>query len=275
MFRTASDVTALPQGLFPHAHRPRAAQSLLPAVGRASTPNSGELHREPSYCRAMSRAFERALTALARFNDAHPWSHNDVYAPLVLHHARRIRAAGGTKALDVGCGTGNLVRRLAGVFPAVTGIERDVPTAEQAQRATADLTNVRILTQPFNELHEDRYDLITFVAVLHHLPLEATLEKARELLRPGGRLVVVGVSREARADLPWSIASMVLNPIVGIAKHPRRSATAPVHMTAPTAVPTESFEEITLAAKRILPGARLNRSLFWRYTLSWKAQGSR
>jgi hypothetical protein len=46
-------------------------------------------------------------------------------------------------------------------------------------------------------------------------------------------------------------------------------------MTAPTAVPTESFEEITLAAKRILPGARLNRSLFWRYTLSWKAQGSR
>jgi len=223
----------------------------------------------------MSRAFQTALAALARFNDAHPWSHNDIYAALVLHHARRARAAGGTEALDVGCGTGNLVRRLAGVLPAVTGIERDVPTAEQAQRTTADLANVRILTQPFDEFHASSFDLITFVAVLHHLPLEATLEKARELLRPGGRLVVVGVSREARGDLPWSIASMILNPIVGIAKHPRRSHATPAHMTAPTAMAAESFEEIVLAAQRILPGARLSRSLFWRYRLTWKAPGSR
>jgi hypothetical protein len=31
----------------------------------------------------------------------------------------------------------------------------------------------------------------------------------------------------------------------------------------------ESFEEIVLTAERILPGARLRRGLFWRYTLSW------
>ncbi|TCC16272.1 class I SAM-dependent methyltransferase [Kribbella sindirgiensis] len=223
----------------------------------------------------MSRASQTALAALARFNDAHPWSHNDAYAAVVLHHARRVRAAGGTEALDVGCGTGNLVRRLADVFPAVTGIERDVPTAELARRTTADLANVSILTQPFDEFHGSRYDLITFVAVLHHLPLEATLEKVRELLRPGGRLVVVGVSREAPADLPWSIASMILNPIVGIAKSPRGSQAIPTHMTAPTAMAAESFEQIALAAKRILPGARIGRSLFWRYRLSWTAPGPR
>jgi 2-polyprenyl-3-methyl-5-hydroxy-6-metoxy-1,4-benzoquinol methylase len=219
----------------------------------------------------MSQVLQNALAAVGRFNDAHPWSHNDAYAPLVLHHARRVRARGGTAALDVGCGTGNLVRRLSAVFPAVTGIEPDVPTAEQARQTTADLANVRIRTQPFDELDGDRYDLITFVAVLHHLPLEATLEKARELLRPGGRLVVVGVSRESRADLPWSIASMILNPIVGVVKHPRRSTTTPTHMTAPTATAAESFEEIARTAQRILPGARLNRGPFWRYTLAWNA----
>ena len=112
---------------------------------------------------------------MGRFNDAHPWSHNDAYAALVLHHARRVRATGGTEALDVGCGTGNLVRRLAGVFPAVTGIEPDASTAEKARRTTADLANVRILNQPFGESCRNRYDLITFVAVLHHLPLQATL----------------------------------------------------------------------------------------------------
>ncbi|MGW6197951.1 class I SAM-dependent methyltransferase [Kribbella sp. NPDC055110] len=134
---------------------------------------------------------------------------------------------------------------------------------------------VRVLTQPFEEFDGDRYDLITFVAVLHHLPLEATLRKARDLLRPGGRLVVVGVSREAPADRPWSIASMILNPIVGIATHPRRSHAVPTHMTAPTATVAESFDEIALAVERILPGARISRSLFWRYTLSWNAPGSR
>lgn len=157
------------------------------------------------------------------------------------------------------------------MLPAVTGIEPDGPTAELARRTTADLANVRIVSQPFDESHKDRYDLITFVAVLHHLPLQATLEKARELLRPGGRLVVVGLSRGSPADLPWSIASLVLNPIVGVVVHPRRATTTPTQMTAPTAMAAESFEEIALTAERILPGVRLRRALFWRYALTWTA----
>ncbi|MGC4942620.1 class I SAM-dependent methyltransferase [Kribbella sp. DT2] len=219
----------------------------------------------------MSRALTSALAAVGRFNDAHPWSHNDAYAALVLHHARRVRAAGGTEALDVGCGTGNLVRRLASVFPAVTGIEADVPTAELARRTTEGLANVRILNEPFDASHRNRYDLITFVAVLHHLPLHATLEKVRELLRPGGRLVVVGLSRESPADLPWSVASLILNPVVGVVVHPRRARETPQQMTAPVAMAAESFEEIARTAERVLPGAQLRRALFWRYTLAWTA----
>jgi hypothetical protein len=92
---------------------------------------------------------------------------------------------------------------------------------------------------------------------------------------PGGRLIVVGISREARADLPWSIASLILNPIVGAVVHPRRSSKIPTQMTAPTAMAAESIEEIALTAERILPGARLRRGLFWRYTLSWTVSQGR
>ncbi|MEV6285369.1 class I SAM-dependent methyltransferase [Kribbella sp. NPDC051770] len=222
----------------------------------------------------MPPALQRALTAVGRFNDAHPWSHNDAYAALVLHHARRVRATGGTDALDVGCGTGNLVRRLAGILPAVTGLEPDAATADRARRTTADLPNVRILNEPFDDSHQTRYELITFVAVLHHLPLQPTLEQARALLRPNGRLVVIGLSSESRGDLPWSIASLILNPIVGAVVHPRRATEPPPHMTAPTATATEPFEEIARTASRILPGARTRRSLFWRYTLTWTALAS-
>ncbi|WP_442545207.1 methyltransferase domain-containing protein [Arthrobacter sp. KN11-1C] len=42
-------------------------------------------------------------------------------------------------------------------------------------------------------------DLVTFVAVVHHLPLAETLRKASTAVRPGGRLVIV-LSRETRDD---------------------------------------------------------------------------
>lgn len=74
------------------------------------------------------------LALLGRMNDAHPWSHNDAYAGFVIRHARAVRRRGGDTAVDVGCGTGNLLGRLSRVFPIVIGIEPDPDTAEVAMR---------------------------------------------------------------------------------------------------------------------------------------------
>jgi ubiquinone/menaquinone biosynthesis C-methylase UbiE len=49
------------------------------------------------------------LARLHRFNQRHPWSHNDHYGRWV---SRQISATGARHVLDVGCGTGNLVARL-------------------------------------------------------------------------------------------------------------------------------------------------------------------
>lgn len=50
-------------------------------------------------------------------------------------------------------------------------------------------------------------------------------------------------------------------------KNRGRAAPAPTSMTAPTRPATMSFAEIVPDARRVLPGARLRRRLFWRYTL--------
>ncbi|MGW7788796.1 hypothetical protein ACWGKX_14810, partial [Streptomyces tricolor] len=44
----------------------------------------------------------------------------------------------------------------------------------------------------------------------------------------------------------------------------------PASMTARTRDPEMTFAEISRAARRLLPGARLRRRLFWRYTLLWR-----
>jgi len=222
----------------------------------------------------MSRPAEVLLQPLRpwlRLVERHPWSHNDIYGRWITGQARRIRTPRPRSALDIGCGTGNLVVRLAGVLDQVTGLEPD-PEASRiaAERSAAD-PRVRILPVGFDERPDGEWDLITMVAVLHHLPLVETLTAVRSMIKPGGRLVIVGLARETRADALWSIISVLLNPLMGLVLHPRADGVMPAGMTAPARDPKETLDEIRDIAGRILPGVRIRRGLFFRYTLVWQA----
>ncbi|MFC8532213.1 class I SAM-dependent methyltransferase [Nocardia sp. NPDC057227] len=202
---------------------------------------------------------------LSELNRAHPWSHNDHYADWVV---RRVRASGARRVLDIGCGTGNLVARLRD-HCAVTGLERDPATAAVAAHRFRDDPAVRILPIDFADRDpDDRWDAVTLVAVLHHLPLEPALRALRACLAPGGRLVVVGLHRDVTiGDALTRLPAVLLNPIIGVLKHPARATEPPQHMRAPIAEPRETLAEIRAAAAGELPGARIRRRLFWRYTL--------
>jgi len=215
------------------------------------------------------------LAALGRFNAAHPWSHNDAFAAFVLRHARAVRRAGGTRAADVGCGTGNLVGRLSAFLPVVVGIEPDREVAAIASERFRSSSAVHIDQRPFADEAPRQYDLIVFVASLHHMPLHATLHEARTALRPRGRIVIVGLAREAPSDRWRSLVSLALNPVMGLLRHRRRADARPQNMQAPTADPAESFDEIRDVARQVLPGVRMRRRLFWRYTASWVAPTER
>lgn len=118
------------------------------------------------------------------------------------------------------------------------------------------------------------FDLITMVASLHHQPLEAALRHAARLITPGGRLLVVGLAKSpaSPSDAAIDLVSAALNPLVGMVKHPRPAApTATAYDEAmPMLEPIETFDEIAAVARRVLPGARLRRRLFFRYTLAWE-----
>lgn len=211
------------------------------------------------------------LRALDTVNREHPWSHNDFYAGWVLRQARRTAREGGTVALDIGCGTGNLLRRLAGLFPQVTGIEADAATAALAAKAVRTLPTASVINAPFPLPDGRRYDFVSLVAVLHHLPLREGIGAAGDAVAPGGRVAIVGVFREEASDAALSLASLLLNPVIGLIRHPRRARVLPDNMTAPTVPAADSYREIRDALRAALPGVRIRRGLFWRYTASWRA----
>jgi SAM-dependent methyltransferase len=204
---------------------------------------------------------------LHRVNQRHPWSHNDHFHGWILRRlpVRRRRA------LDVGCGAGLLLNQLRGRFDEVLGVDADAAMAAVSAERFAGDPVVSVRHARFEEV-DGAFDTITMIAVLHHMPLEAALRHASELLTPGGRLLVVGLARPATVtDLVWDVPSSLLNPLVGMVKHPQ-PVTKPVDDGAPP-MPVrdaaETFAELSQVARRVLPGARIRRRLFFRYTLEW------
>jgi SAM-dependent methyltransferase len=118
---------------------------------------------------------------------------------------------------------------------------------------------------------EGQYDAVTAVAVLHHLPLTEALAKMRSLAAPGGRIVIIGCYRAATTtDYLVGLAAVPANMIVGLLKS-AGALDARVAMSAPKANPQHTLAEIRQAAARVLPGARIRRRLFWRYSLTYGA----
>lgn len=211
----------------------------------------------------------RLLAALNRFNAAYPWSHNAHYHPWLL---RQLPRRFGT-ALDVGCGSGDLARLLAARAGTVHAVDADREILDRARESTAPSAPVTYtLAEAPHALPAGPHDVITCVAVLHHLPLAAALARFREELAPGGTLIVVGCARAASpGDHALGLLALPLNAAMGRLKNRGRARPLPVSMTAPTRAPETTFAEISREARRLLPGARMRRRLFWRYTLVWRA----
>lgn len=130
-------------------------------------------------------------------------NHNTAYHPWLVDLASRHRG----DVLDVGCGDGLLAARLAAVSRSVVGIDADPTSVRRASQRLQALDNASAELRPFADLEqaERSFDLITFVASLHHLPLRDALGKARQMLRPAGELAVVGLSaNKSVADWVWA-----------------------------------------------------------------------
>jgi SAM-dependent methyltransferase len=188
------------------------------------------------------------------------WNHNTLYHPVIVESI----PPACRRALDVGCGEGTLTRELRPVVPEVVGIDTDEASiaAAQANSSRGDIRYVvgDVLTYPFAP---GSFDLVTAVASLHHMDAENALGHLSRLLRPGGVLAVVGLARSSPRDLPIDAAAIVPNRV--------RRLRAPYwqHPSPTVWPPPETYASMRGIAARLLPDARFQRRLYWRYTIVW------
>ena len=108
------------------------------------------------------------------------------------------------------------------------------------------------------------FDFIASIATLHHLPLEPALQRFRDLLRPDGVLVIVGLYR-----LEWP-TDYIIGGVATIVSVGFRVTRGIEHVNAPTRDPEMTLREVSAAVERVLPGAILKRRLFYRYSFVWR-----
>jgi SAM-dependent methyltransferase len=204
-------------------------------------------------------------------NAAVPFDHNDHYHRLLL---RRL-PPGCRTALDVGCGTGRFARRLAGRGVEVDAVDRSAEVLAAARAAPAPPAGrVRYLLADVTAmaLPAGRYDLISCLASLHHLPF-ATVARLREALAPGGVLLVLGCyRRRTAADFAVALAAAPVNLAarLAVAAAERARGRPPGPPRPPIAPATMSLRQVREQAARLLPGCTVRRLLFWRYLLVFR-----
>lgn len=215
---------------------------------------------------------------LKRLNDRHPWNHNDHFHDWILRSLPDAPA----RVLDVGCGRGELVSALVTRAAMVEGIDPDAATAYAAATRFHDRPGVRIARRGLAEQAADpaltgQYDAVIMVASLHHMDPAAALAEARTLLRPGGQLLIVTLTRpESPVDHAWDVLSALMNPLIGLVKHPRpvrppdRQLETGSTAAPPVRDPQLTIDELREIATDLLPGARIRRRQGFRVTLSWQ-----
>ena len=201
--------------------------------------------------------------------DHQRWNYN-------IHYMRDLLPTipdGARTALDVGCGEGYLARRLAERGLEVTGVDSDAAAIARA-RAQGHVVELlegegespSITYRVGDVLTEDlgEFDVVTASATLHHLDLDAGLARLRDLVAPGGRLLVVGMARSGwPQELPRDVWATFVD------KFHRLFRGYWDHGCECTWPAPHGYADVREASARILPGSTYTRQLLWRYTLTW------
>ena len=209
------------------------------------------------------------------------WNHNVHYQPVILGAV----PAGCGRALDVGCGDGMLAARLAERCAEVTGIDRDPRmialareragegarenARENARKRAKEGAGEHIpvvfieadfLAHPFEDAS---FDFVCANTSLHHMDFTAALRAMARLLRPAGRLAVIGLAADK------SVADLLAGATCVPAALAYRAVYGKGGPGAPVMDPDMSWREVRAEAARVLPGVRYRRHLLFRYSLRW------
>ena len=173
---------------------------------------------------------------------------------------RRELPAGAQAGIDVGCGEGETARVLrAHGVQRVLGIDPHAPSIDEARSIGGE--GIEYRHADLFDVQAPPADVVTAVAMLHHVDMADGLRRLASLVAPGGTLLVVGLATSTYpADLPYDLIGVVATRL-----HRQWHTSAPIVWPPPV-----SYCDARRIAGEVLPGVRYRRDPRFRYTLAWR-----
>ena len=115
----------------------------------------------------------------------------EAYARLLV-----ARVAPGQRVLDLGCGTGGLLAMLKAAGAEPTGL---TPNPGHAEHIRKSHPGIPVIVSGFEALDMEKYrqsfDVVICSESFHNVPLEVGVRNVREVLKPGGKWVIIDYYR--------------------------------------------------------------------------------
>lgn len=191
------------------------------------------------------------------------WNHNYAY-----HNWIKKNIENNSIVLDVGCGDGTLIFKISKKCKKVYGIDIDKKSINVAIKDNKD-DNVSFINDDFLKYNFEnmKFDMIIFVAAIHHMNMKDALLKAQSLLKENGKIIIVGLSKPS-SIFDYIIEVLRIVPSFVVSKFKGNKTSEEMNIETNYNFPTS--DEVRSICKQILKrNYKIKYALHYRYLLLW------
>jgi 2-polyprenyl-6-hydroxyphenyl methylase/3-demethylubiquinone-9 3-methyltransferase len=141
----------------------------------------------------------------------------------------------GKQVLDIGCGGGILSEAMAARGAIVTGLDRGEAPLNAARhhliKSGLQVSYLQSTAEDFTETHAGRFDIVTCLEMLEHVPdPRSVIHACKTLVKPGGDVFFATLNRNPKSFLLAIVGAEYLMRLIPIGTHTYRRFIKPAEM---------------------------------------------